>query len=251
MIPHLDISTTHLILALIGAFIMGFAKTGLPGLALINVIIMAQMFGKESIGIVLPLLIVCDLVIYPLYRRYASWKLVWPLLPATIIGILGGWWILDWVGAEDTLMKRIIGWTIVAMLVLQLLKARSERLLAKMPDTIGFLIGSSLVIGVSTTVANAAGPAYSIWGLIRKLSKEDFLGIAARYFLIVNLFKLPFFWQQNVVSERTLLIDLALLPSVMVGIVVGRLVILQLPQRMFEWILFVLSAAGAIWLIAF
>lgn len=249
MIPHLEISTTALLLALLGAFIMGFAKTGLPGLALINVIIMAQLFGKESIGIVLPLLVVCDLVIYPLYHKYASWKKVWPLLPATIVGVLVGWWILKTV--PDTAMKPIIGWTIVGMLVLQILRQFSRQLLAKMPDSTGFLIGSGLTIGVSTTVANAAGPAFSIWGLIRRISKEDFLGIGARYFLFVNLFKLPLFWDADVVSQRTLLIDLALLPSVIAGIVVGRLVILRLPQKLFEWILFALSAAGAIWLICF
>ncbi|MEM7392706.1 MAG: sulfite exporter TauE/SafE family protein [Verrucomicrobiota bacterium] len=250
MIPHLEITLPTLLLALTGAFVMGFAKTGLPGLALVNVIIMAHLFGRASVGIILPLLIVCDLVIYPIYRRYASWTKVWPLLPPTIVGVLGGWWILN-VVHDDTTMKRIIGWTIAIMLGFQVLRDRNRRRLEKMPDTKGFLIGSGFVIGLSTTVANAAGPAYTVWGLIRRLSKEDFLGIAARYFLFVNFFKLPLFWQADVVSRRTLLIDLALLPAVLIGILIGRQVIKRMPQEAFDKILFVLSAAGTIWLIFF
>lgn len=249
VIPHLEIPATWLALALLGAFIMGFAKTGLPGLALINVIIMAQLFGKQSVGIILPLLVVCDVVIYPMYRRYASWRQVWPLIFPAIVGVLIGWWILETVSDES--MKRVIGWTIVGMLALQLLRARSEQLLARLPDSAGFLIGSGLAIGVSTTVANAAGPVFSIWALIKKLPKEDFLGIGARFFLFMNVFKLPFNWKAGVLDQHTLLIDLALLPAVLIGIAVGRQVIRRLPQKLFEWILFGLSAAGAIWLVGF
>jgi uncharacterized membrane protein YfcA len=248
LLSLLDITLTELMLALTGAFIMGFAKTGLPGLALINVIIMAQLFGaKESIGIVLPLLVFCDFVIYPIYHKYASWKKVWPLLPPTIIGVILGSWILE--SVPDETMKSIIGWTIAGMVVLQVIQARSQQLLAKLPNSMGFLIGAGLTIGVSTTMANAAGPAFSIWALIRRLSKEDFLGIGARYFLFVNLLKLPFFKHAEVVSQRTLLIDLALLPAVILGILIGRQVIKRLPQKSFEWVLFALCLAGALWLI--
>ena len=41
------------------------------------------------------------------------------------------------------------------------------------------------------------------------MAKEDFLGIGARFFLFVNLFKVPFIWDADVITKRTLLIDLA------------------------------------------
>ena len=87
MIPFLEITTSTLALALFGALILGFSKTGLPGLALLNVVIMAQLFGKLSVGIILPLLVLCDVVIYPMYRKFASWRQVWPLLVPAIIGV--------------------------------------------------------------------------------------------------------------------------------------------------------------------
>ena len=71
-------------LAALGAFCLGISKTGFPGLAILNVLIVAELFGaKNSVGVILPMLIVCDLLVYPLFRKHASWKQVWPLVPVT------------------------------------------------------------------------------------------------------------------------------------------------------------------------
>lgn len=249
VIPYLEIALSTLLLALFGAFSLGISKTGLPGLALLNVIIMAQLFEKQSVGIILPLLVFCDLVIYPMYHKYASWRQVWPLLIPAVIGVLVGYFILDRLG--DDQMKPIIGWIVIGLLILQLVRNRSEAFLAKMPDSAGFLVGSGLAIGVSTTVANAAGPAFSVWAIVKRLSKEDFLGIGARFFLFVNLFKVPFIFQVGIINKFTLLLDAALLPAIVAGILVGRQIVKRIEQQTFEWVLFGISAIGAIWLICF
>ncbi len=248
MIPLLEITPAVYALTLLGAFSLGMSKTGLPGLALLNVIIMAHLFGKESVGIVLPMLVFCDLVIYPIYRRYSSWGKVWPLMIPAVVGVLIGYWILGQI-QDDTTMKRAIGWTIAAMLVLQIVRARSQSFLEHLPDSRSFLISSGLAIGTSTTVANAAGPAYSIWALVKNLSKEDFLGIGARFFLCINLLKVPFNLDLGIINERTIKLDLALLPAILLGIYIGRQIVKRIPQKAFEWVLFCLSAAGAAWLI--
>ena len=83
-----DISTATWLFALFGAFSLGFSKTGFPGLAMVNVLILAELFGaKASVGMIVPMLIVCDLTVYPLFRRYSSWRELWPLLPSTFVGL--------------------------------------------------------------------------------------------------------------------------------------------------------------------
>ena len=83
-----DISTATWLLALFGALSLGFSKTGFPGLAMVNVLILAELFGaKASVGMIVPMLIVCDLTVYPLFRRYSSWRELWPLLPSTFVGL--------------------------------------------------------------------------------------------------------------------------------------------------------------------
>jgi len=249
LVPFLDISLTTYLLAFCGALFLGIAKTGMPGLALINVIIMAEIFAKESVGIVLPLLIICDLIVYPMYRRYSSWGKVWPLLVPCVVGVLIGYFVLKRI--DDATTKAVIGWTILGMLILQILRSRGSAWLKKLPNSPVFMVGSSLVIGVSTTVANAAGPAYSVWALVKELDKEDFLGIGARLFLFLNLFKIPFNWEIGIINAATLKLDVALLPAIILGIAIGKPVVHRIPQKQFEQLLLVLSAVGAAWLIFF
>ena len=84
-----DLPTSTWLLALLGAFSLGVSKTGFPGLAIVNVVIMAELFGaRESVGMVLPLLIICDLIVYPLFRKHSSWKQVLPLIPPAVLGVL-------------------------------------------------------------------------------------------------------------------------------------------------------------------
>lgn len=247
LLPYLDIPLSTYAIACGGAFVLGVSKTGLPGLALINVVIMASLFGKQSVGIVLPLLIACDLAVYPMYRKMATWRQVWPLMIPAIVGVCAGFLILNRINDHTT--KTVIGWIILGMLGLQQLRAYSENFLRDLPDSQGFLIGSGLVIGVCTTVANAAGPAYSIWALVRKLPKEEFLGIGARFFLLLNFMKLPFGFGANVMSGWTLLLDAALLPAVFAGIAAGRPFVMRIPRVVFERLLIFFSLIGALYLL--
>src|SRR6185295_8142759 len=84
-------STANVILIFIGAFIIGLAKAGLKGIDMMNVTIMALVFGgKASTGIVLPLLCVADIMAVVYYHRHAQWVHFWKLIPWMVIGILIG-----------------------------------------------------------------------------------------------------------------------------------------------------------------
>ena len=57
------------------AFILGLAKAGLKGIDMLNVTIMALVFGgKASTGVVLPLLCIADIGAVLYYNRHAQWK---------------------------------------------------------------------------------------------------------------------------------------------------------------------------------
>lgn len=245
-----DASLSALLLALFGAFCLGVSKTGFPGLAIVNVLLVAELFGaKASVGIILPLLVVCDFTVYPLFRRYASWKRVWPLLPVIFLSIVGAWWLLD--AIDDTTARRVIGVIILLMLVLQLLREFRREFLAHLPDSRLFRWACCALIGVSTTLANAAGPVYSLYALVHKMKKEEFLGIGARLFLLVNLFKIPFLGNLDLINRESLHLDLLLLPGIFAGIFLGRKAIHLVPQRTFEVLLYAFSAVAGIRLLFF
>lgn len=229
---------------------LGVSKAGFPGLAIINVLIIAELFGaKNSVGIILPMLIVCDLLVYPLFRKYASWAQVWPLVPVTLAAIVGAWLLLD--ALEDETARRVIGAIILFMLGLQLIREFRKEFLEHLPDSRIFRWLSCLLIGVSTMLANAAGPVYSIWALVHRMKKEDFLGVGARFFLLVNIFKVPFLGQLELINGESLLLNGLLLPALIAGILVGKRLIHLVPQRMFELLLYGFSAIAGMRLIFF
>ncbi|MEM7143761.1 MAG: sulfite exporter TauE/SafE family protein [Verrucomicrobiota bacterium] len=245
-----DISPAHYALALFGAFCLGFSKTGFPGLALINVLLMAELFGaKASIGLILPLLIVCDLIVYPLFRKYASWRQVLPLVLPSVAGIFVGYFLLKEI--SDLTARRTIGGIILFMLALQALRTYFKNFLQNLPDSKSFLHGSGLTIGVATMMANAAGPVYSIYALVHRMEKTDFLGIGARFFLFLNVFKIPFMTDLQIINPWSLKIGLTLLPGIFLGIFLGRRLIAKIPQNLFELLLYFFSLVAGLRLLFF
>jgi uncharacterized membrane protein YfcA len=245
-----DASWTDLGLASLGALCLGVSKTGFPGLAILNVLIVAELFGaKNSVGIILPLLVVCDLVVYPLFRRHASWRAILPLLAPTLLAVVAAAFVLG--RLDDAAARRTIGAIILLMLALQLARELRRDFLTHLPDSRSFRWFSCVLIGFSTMLANAAGPVFSIYALVHRLSKEDFLGIGARFFLLVNLFKIPFLGQLHLINESSLRLDLILLPSLLLGILAGRCLVRRVPQRIFELLLYAFSALAGIRLLAF
>ncbi|MGY8643643.1 MAG: TSUP family transporter [Verrucomicrobiales bacterium] len=245
-----DATWTTIAIALAGAFCLGVAKTGFPGLAIVNVLIVAELFGaKNSVGIILPLLIVCDLIVYPLFRKYASWRQVWPLIPVIMIGVVIGYFLLD--NVEEITSRRLIGVIVLLMLVLQLFREYKKDFLEHLPVSKTFFVATGLTIGISTILANAAGSVYSIYALVKKMSKEDFLGIGARIFLLVNVLKIPFLTDLNLINADSLLLNVLLLPGIAAGIFLGKTLIRIVPQRAFEILLYVFSLIAGVKLLFF
>ena len=57
----------------------------------------------------------------------------------------------------------------------------------------------------------------NLYLLARRLPKHDFVATGAWFFFVVNLLKLPIYAFHGLIDRRSLLFDLALAPSVVVG----------------------------------
>lgn len=248
-IPY-DSTLLTLAIAALGAMCLGVSKTGFPGLAIINVMIIAELFGaKNSVGIILPMLVVCDLIVLPLFWKHATWRMIWPLVPVTFASIIAATFLLD--RFDDLTARRVIGGIILLMLALQLVREFRKSFLEHLPDSRLFRWVSCMMIGISTMLANAAGPVYSIYALVHKMPKMEFLGVGARLFLVVNLFKAPLLGQLDLINAESLALNLWLLPALVLGIVLGRKLIGRVPQRAFEILLYLFSAIAGIRMLFF
>ncbi|MEO1449507.1 MAG: sulfite exporter TauE/SafE family protein, partial [Bacteroidota bacterium] len=104
------------------ALFVGMAKTGVAGVYTIIIPIMAFLFGgKESTGVLLPMLVIGDIFAVRYYHRSAAWNHILRLLPWSIGGIVIGTLVGDAIsdGAFKALMGVLILIGIAIMLYME------------------------------------------------------------------------------------------------------------------------------------
>jgi len=206
---------------------IGMAKTGLGGLGMVVVPVMANIFGaKSSTGILLILLILADFFGVRYYHMHADIRQLVKLIPSTIFGILTGVLIGDILSDVD--FQFLLGAVIISGALIMVIKVdiKENKLFS---IAVGFLGGFITMIG------NAAGPIMSIYFLSMGFDKNKFIGTAAWFFLFVNLLKVPmhvFIWKT--IDLNILLFDLSLFPFILVGAVTGVWIVKKIPERPYK-----------------
>lgn len=227
---------------------MGISKTGFGGFGIVSVSLFALLFpAKQSTGALLPLMIFADVIAVRFYRRHANWNDLLKMLPATLAGIVCGWWLMPRI--PDSQFTRLLGWLILGLMVLTVSQRRFPGIMRHAAEHPLLGLFAGWATGVTTMLANAAGAITAFYFLARRMDKLTFVGTAAWFFLIVNLSKIPFSVQLGLMTPRSLVFDLALLPAVVAGGIAGRVLLYRVPQRLFEWITILLASASAIRLI--
>ena len=169
------------------------------------------------------------------------------MIPAAIVGVIAGWLLLDRV--DNNSARVVIGVLILALLAFNVVLHRRREQLLALTRHRTFTWGMGWMAGMSTMLANAAGPVMTVYLLAQRLEKKEHLGVFCRFFLFINLFKLPFSGSLGLVTGPSLMTNIILLPGVVAGIVLGWLLLKRMPQDAFESILAWLTAFAAIWLI--
>lgn len=244
----MNFSAFHWILAAIGAVSLGLAKAGLAGTGLVYVVIFAFLFGaKSSTGVALPMLVVGDAFAVTAYHRHANWTYVRRMLPPACLGVALGAAMMTRISNEA--FKPTIGWIILVLTVLQVARMRWPDWLGDVPHAWWFVWTIGLIAGVTTMMANAAGPVILIYCLAISLPKFEMVGTSAWFFAIVNAFKVPFSVALGLIRSSTLLVNLLLVPFVLIGVFGGRWLLYRIPQRAFEVISLTFAGVAALRLI--
>ena len=226
-------------IAVIGALLVGIAKTGITGLSLLFVALFASVMpARRSTGLVLPLLIVGDIFAFTTYRRHTQWRHVWRLLPWAAAGVVIGALIM---GRMDERMTRLTMGVIVLGLAALHLVRRMRPALAEQEHPVWFAPLLGILAGFTTIVSNAAGPLMVIYLLAMRLPKMEYMGTGAAFFLMLNLFKLPFMLSLGLISRESLMLNLVLAPAVIAGTVLGRWLLGRINQRHFDSIAIALT----------
>jgi hypothetical protein len=237
--------------AALGAFMVGVSKAGITGLSILSIALFNHVFpsSKQASGLVLPLLIFGDFVAVFAYRKHTQWHYLWRLFPWTAAGVVLGYLTLGRI--SDHTARILIGWIIVALAALSFWRkyaaAPNEQNAASFHWSIGAIIG--MTAGFITLVANAAGPLMAIYLVAMRLPKMEYVGTAAVFFMLLNLFKVPFMVDLGLITTQSFSFNLMLAPAVLLGTLAGRWLLQHVNQNLFEQLVLLLSAIGGILLI--
>lgn len=232
----------------LSALCVGMSKTGVQGIMLMIVPLLAMAFGaKESTGIILPMLCMADIIAVAYYKRIADWKIVARLLPTAILGFFLA------IGVDSLVpggqFRQLMGWTLMLALGVMMwneIFGKENRWMKKGWYSAVF----GLLGGFTTMIGNAAGPVMSVYLLSMRKEKMEYIGINAWFFLVVNLLKVPlqaFVWHN--ITWDSLALNLLMLPVIGIGALIGVRIVKMLPERAFRRFVQVVTVISVILMI--
>ncbi|MBC8133644.1 MAG: sulfite exporter TauE/SafE family protein [Deltaproteobacteria bacterium] len=227
------------------AVLVGIAKTGVPGVGTLAVPLMVLTVGdaRHSAGWLLPLLCVADLFAVAIYRRHAYARRLFVLLPWVLGGMIAGAVALY---APERVMRPTVAVIVLIMIAVRWRSTAGKTAQPASPEPDSWRLSALYggAAGFSTTIANAAGPVMNLYLLAKRLPKDEFVGTGAWFFLMVNLCKLPLYVGHDLIDARSLGFDAVLIPAVVAGAGLGRVVLRNLRQETFERLVFALTVVA-------
>ncbi|SFC08315.1 hypothetical protein SAMN05421747_10456 [Parapedobacter composti] len=244
---HLLQSPAEWVLFFCCATLIGMSKTGIQNIGTFTVPLFALLFGaKHSTGIVLPLLCMADVMAIVYYRKAFHRQLVLKPLPWALAGLLVA--LAAGHAVPEAGFKFLMGGSILLGLVILFWMERAGKIeaIAAAPwfsPLFGFIVGFSTMIG------NAAGPALAVYLLSMRLPKYAFVATGAWFIMILNYAKIPlqiFVWDN--LSWTGFLLDLTALPFIIIGGLMGIRIVHVLPEKQFKLLMVTLILASTLFL---
>ncbi|MFA9555769.1 sulfite exporter TauE/SafE family protein [Evansella sp. AB-rgal1] len=243
----LELQWFEIVMVILCAMLIGVSKTGIPTLGILVVATMATIFpARESIGIVLPMLIAADIIAVTYYRRSVDWKTLLKLIPWVLGGIIAGFILLYTIEASRPI-EIILGLLVLILIGVQVSRERwGAKWLESMPTTKWFVGVMGTLAGFTTMIGNAAGPIMAIFLIAIALPKEKFIGTGAWFFLSVNLIKVPMYISLGLITIGTITFNACLIPAILVGTYLGIKLLPRIPQKHFNTIILILATIGGL-----
>ena len=244
LVLNFQLSTADILMAFFATLLLGMGKSGLKGMGVIIVTLMALVFGaKASTGILMPMMITADVFAVIYYHRHTQWKFLKKLLPMMIVGVLFGvYWGND---ISEVLFKQIMAFFILATVLVMIWMDRTKTF--GIPKHWAFSSSMGLLSGVTSMIGNLAGSFTSIYLLAIRLPKNEFIGTAAWLFFIINVFKLPFhIFVWKTVSKETLTLNLLLSPAILIGFYLGIRLVKIINNNLYRKLVLIVTALGAL-----
>jgi uncharacterized membrane protein YfcA len=240
----------NLMIIALAVVFAGISKGGFgSGVAFASASILALILDPGvALGIMLPLLMLIDVASLPAYWRKWDWQAARILLVGAVPGTIVG--AVFYAVADPDAVRLLIGLVAVLFVVWQgALKVGWITLgTRKMGPRVGLIAG--VVVGFTSFISHAGGPAAAVYLLGQKFGKTTFQATTVLVFWAVNLFKSFFYASMGIFSWETLKVDLLMIPAALIGTWLGVKAHHVVSERLFFRIAYVallLTGLKLIW----
>ena len=236
-----------LFISMLAVLAVAISKSGFGGaLGALSAPIMLFAFPPTvALSILIPIFILIDIWVVWQWRKEGVRRIIiWMVIWGTIGQILG-WGLLRLGAIDDSLILALIG--LIAVLTAiryayqQLTHTRKGLNLKKQMRSYRQKIAQRASIwcslsGFTSFVSLTGGIPAQIYLLPLGLPRQMFVATMAWYFLFINLFKLPFFIDLNLLNKASLSISMVMVIFVPIGVFLGRWLNKVMSDKLFYYI---------------
>ena len=239
-------------------FLIGMSKGGFPvGAVALPILILVwpvqAQAARESVGFMLPMLCLMDVVALVIYWRHVQWGRLIYLIPSALLGVAIASFLFvsdeAMVAVSDRALKMLIG--LLGILFVGYFAAKKwvlRHIRAAEPNwTKGSAFG--FTAGMTSTLAHAAGPVMQMYLLPQHLDKKKFAATSCAFFWGLNLIKLLPFSLMGRIQVENLKLGAVLLPVVPLGVAFGWWLTHRTRQRHYTILIYTVLLITSITLI--
>lgn len=227
----------------LAGLLIGVTKAGFGGGTgmLVPPLLALVVPAREAVGMMLPLLLTCDVLsLYGYWRQWES-KIVALLIPGCLLGILLGTHILRFL--PDERLKQVIGALACFFALLEMIRSRFNLKIKGSFSSQGlrWLLGTlvGFLTGVASSIAHVGGVITSLYLLPLRLPNRAFVGTSTALFFLLNSAKVQPYVSMGLINPSLLYRDLLIAPSVALGTLIGLWLNRITPGKTFRTIILV------------
>lgn len=233
------------VIAVLGLMI-GFAKGGFGGLgALLTPVLALVLPVSLAVGVLLPMLMVGDMFAVYMYWKEWDLDLVKRMLPAGIVGALGGTFLLSSIPPNG--LRVILGLFVLLLVAYKFLSDRIQAM--RYQPRRWHAPAAGFLAGIASGMFNSGGPPLNSYLLFQKLEARPFIATTAIYFALLNVIKVPGYLYTGVLDLPLLFSLWWVFPFIPIGIWVSRTTLTRISAAAFERIIIGLLIFSSLWLL--
>ena len=227
-------------LALASVIAVAISKSGFGGaLGSLSVpILLFVLPPKAALGVMLPLFLLIDVWVVYVWRRMLDRRVLLIMCLFGLLGQLVGWLLFDYL--SDALLTGLIG-GVAVITALNYLRRRiwpGKRTTTEIAAIVTRRIWQRSFLwcglsGVASFVSLSGGIPAQVFLLPHSLARQAFVGTLCVYFFVINLAKIPFYFEVGMFSNQTMVVSALLIPVIPVGVFIGRWLNARMSDRIF------------------